>query len=126
METDSHFLVDPASGVVSGGSESDDSLQAAWTRFDAGAATPSLEFARLTISDGQGLRYRGTFTVATPSGTVIESVSGVVGVPEPTGAALAGLAACAASASAVRRRRRGTQAQAPVVAKLAAARYEFI
>jgi len=94
ISQDTHFLIDPADGIAVQSSEDDSSLRGAFN-FDAvngAAAGPSLAFAQVVLPNGLSGTFSGFFTVATPTGNILEPVSGVIGfIPEPSTLALAGL-----------------------------------
>ncbi|MAT70288.1 MAG: hypothetical protein CMJ58_12285 [Planctomycetaceae bacterium] len=92
---DTHFLVPSAQGIAINAAESADSLAGAFNFSNAGAQGPSLAFAQLVGVKGNTVSYAGDFTVATPTGNVLERVTGefTFGIPEPATFVLAGMGA---------------------------------
>lgn len=91
---DTYFLARSVDGIVTNPAESADSLSGAFDMSDTSGATPVFPLAQLVGRIGDTVAYRGTFTVATPAGNVLEEVQGsVTFVPEPAALALGGLGA---------------------------------
>lgn len=89
---DSYFLVKALDGVGVNAMESADYMGAAFnfTPAKAAAATNTLPFIQIIKPPTAAVRLRGQFTIATPSGNVLEDYS--FAIPEPSAALLTVLA----------------------------------
>lgn len=88
---DSHFLVLSAGNIVVGESEGANKLEGAWNATATGGLTNTLAFAQIVLPVGGQATFLGDFTVETPTGNILERVSGIVGIPEPASLAMAGM-----------------------------------
>lgn len=98
IKADTHFLVASTDGIHINAAESGNSLSGAFIFSDRGAQGSSLAFAQLVHLRGSTISFAGDFTVATPTGNILERVSGEFTswleppiCPEPSAIALAGL-----------------------------------
>lgn len=89
---DTHFLVKTTDGIAIAADDSATFLVGAYNLSNPASGTSSMPLAQLVMPMGQTATFRGQITVATPTGNILENVSGVVGVPEPATAALLALA----------------------------------
>ena len=89
---DSHFLVPSTAGIVLEPVEGADVLAGAFNFNNVNDATAAWAFLQTAQPAAAINSADGVFTVATPTGNVLEPASFLIGVPEPSTFAILGIA----------------------------------